>query len=162
MVWFEAYASHQTTLPPSGWMNGWMPGQIKDLTFLNSGDREETPNAMEWWRELDSITSCVKSNTNESFFIRDWITKPRTLDKLHWVLQIHPFLCILMVHKEYILLTLQLIPNDLVKSYADASSKRTILLILHPLHLSNMSISHLPKYLGCLRYFRLNREYLFA
>jgi hypothetical protein len=44
-------------------MDEWIAiySEIKDLAFLKRVDSEKTPNARGWWRELDSIFSCVKS-----------------------------------------------------------------------------------------------------
>lgn len=37
-----------TSLPPNGWLGGWMDGQVKDLAFLNRVGREETPDVLGW------------------------------------------------------------------------------------------------------------------
>ena len=78
-----------------------MPGQIKDLTFLNKGDREETPNATGLWRKLDSIGPCAKSNISINHFsLETEQVNPEFQINLHWLLQIYLFFCIL---KDYIL-----------------------------------------------------------
>ena len=63
-----------------------MPGQIKDLAFLNRGHREETPNATGLWRELDSIGPCVKSNVSiHHSSLETEQVNPEFQTNLHWL-----------------------------------------------------------------------------